>query len=249
MRNLAALVAKAWNAPFSGWDFSGQGIRESGQFTNWDYPALALARIKNAASVLDMGTGDGEFFAGLAPFPTWAYATEGSPPNIPLAQARLEPLGVHVVQTFQDGSLPFEDAFFDLVLNRHESYSASEIQRILKPGGLFLTQQMGGKNAARLNKLIQNRPEHIFSSWDLRHAHQQIQEAGLAILQEYEEFPQAVFKDIGAVVCYLKTIPWQIEDFTPAHYMPQLTRIDQMIQRDGKLDVPLHHFLIEARKP
>jgi SAM-dependent methyltransferase len=249
MRDLAALVNKAWNAHFTGWDFSGQGIRETGQFTSWDYPALASERMQNAPSVLDLGTGDGEFFACMAPFPTRAYATEGSPSNVPLARARLEPLGVHVIQTFQDGSLPFEDGLFDLVLNRHESYSASEIQRILKPGGVFLTQQMGGKNAARLNKLIQNRPEHIFSPWDLRHAHQQILEAGLIILQEHEEFPQAVFKDIGAVVCYLKTIPWQIEDFTPAQYMPQLTRIDQMIRRDGKLEVPLHHFLIEARKP
>lgn len=249
MKNFATLVAEAWEAPFSGWDFSWLYGREITQPSSWDYPALVKARIRDAQSVLDMGTGEGEFFAHLAPFPSVAFATEGFPPNVPIAQARLEPLGVEVVQTFQDGSLPFEDASFDLVLNRHESFSAEEVERILKPGGLFLTQQVGGKNAARLNKLLEDRPEHIYSPWDLRRASNQILDAGIDILQEQEEFPETIFTDIGAVVYYLKTVPWQIEGFEPAKFMPQLARIDQMIRRDGKLVIPMHRFFIEACKP
>jgi len=30
------------------------------------------------------------------------------------------------------------------VINRHESFSASEVFRVLKPGGIFVTQQVGG---------------------------------------------------------------------------------------------------------
>jgi SAM-dependent methyltransferase len=246
MKDFASLVAEAWDAPFSGWDFSWLIGRETTQPFSWNYAAMASTRMRAAHAVLDMGTGGGEFFANLGPFPETVCATEGYPSNVPIARARLEPLGVNVVQTFQDDALPFEDGSFDLVLNRHESFSADEVQRILKPGGLFLTQQVGGKNAARLNKLLEDRPEHIYSPWDLRRAGNLILEAGLDILQEREEFPETVFTDIGAVVYYLKTIPWQIEGFEPKKYMPQLARIDQMIRRDGKLVVPLHRFMIEA---
>ena len=41
-------------------------------------------------------------------------------------------------------ALPFEDSSFSLVVSRHESYVASEVARVLRPGGLFLTQQLGG---------------------------------------------------------------------------------------------------------
>ncbi|MNJ78400.1 hypothetical protein D3C77_761450 [compost metagenome] len=32
------------------------------------------------------------------------------------------------------------------MINRHEAYSVQELNRILKPGGLFITQQVGGQN-------------------------------------------------------------------------------------------------------
>lgn len=40
-----------------------------------------------------MGTGGGEFLAGLQPLPPHTCATEGYPPNIPIAQQRLKRLG------------------------------------------------------------------------------------------------------------------------------------------------------------
>jgi SAM-dependent methyltransferase len=78
------------------------------------------------------------------PFPELAYATEAYAPNVPVAKKRLEPLGVRVTAIDDDDSLPFDDAGFDLVLNKHESFSPAEVRRILRPGGTFLTQQVGG---------------------------------------------------------------------------------------------------------
>ncbi len=39
------------------------------------------------------------------------------------------------------GDVPFRDACFDLVINRHEAFEAEEVARVLAAGGRFLTQQ------------------------------------------------------------------------------------------------------------
>ncbi len=70
--------------------------------------------------MLDMGTGGGEFLSSLAPFPPYTCATEAYPPNVPIAKARLEPLGIEVFQISEDNFLPIPDNTLDLVINRHE---------------------------------------------------------------------------------------------------------------------------------
>jgi SAM-dependent methyltransferase len=243
------LVKEGWEAPFSGWDFSWLQDRYFENLPSWDYRALALERIRRAHSLLDMGTGGGELLSTLAPFPPDACATEGYPPNVPIARARLEPLGVKVIPIDDKVDLPFEDARFDLVTNRHESYSGGELMRILKPGGIFLTQQVGGLNCLRLNELLQERVEFEYIDWRLDNAVRILSDAGLEILQAREEFPEVMYKDVAAVVYYLKTIPWQIEGFEPEKYMDRLAALHTMILRDGGLVVQDHRMLIEARKP
>jgi SAM-dependent methyltransferase len=40
------------------------------------------------------------------------------------------------------GRLPFRDGSLDLICNRHESFLALEVSRVLAPGGTFVTQQV-----------------------------------------------------------------------------------------------------------
>ena len=67
--------------------------------------------------MLDMGTGGGEFLSSLAPLPDQTWATEAFLPNLPLAKARLELLGIQVVHVDSDFELPFVDEEFYLVIN------------------------------------------------------------------------------------------------------------------------------------
>ena len=53
-----------------------------------------------------------------------------------------------------------------------------------------------------------------FASWSLEAACSELEETGFTILEAKEEFPFQRFYDIGAIVYYLKAIPWQIPDFT-----------------------------------
>jgi len=96
MKDFETLIQEAEQAHFSGWDFSWLRERWIESEPDWDYGALVLERIPAAQALLDMGTGGGEFLASLPSRPAQTCATEAYPPNLPVARARLEPLGIPV---------------------------------------------------------------------------------------------------------------------------------------------------------
>ncbi|SCC37683.1 class I SAM-dependent methyltransferase [Bacillus mycoides] len=236
------------NTNFSGWDFS--FISETGRMKSeplsWSYGSTAFQLMLRAKSMLDMGTGGGEFLSMLQPFPPTIYATEGYAPNVPIARKKLEPLGVTVVEVTDDTVLPFQDGQFDLIVNQHESYSASAVKRILSTNGTFLTQQVGGLDCAELNEQFGTPLNSEFSSWSLKTACNELKENEFTILEAKEEFPLQRFYDVGAVVYYLKAIPWQIPDFTVDSYNEELYRIHEIILQKGYFDVKQHRFIIKA---
>ncbi len=160
------------NQNFTGWDFSfisGTGRMQS-QLLTWSYGSIARSLMQYANSMLDMGTGGGEFLSLLRPYPGTVMATEGYKPNVPIAQQRLEPLGVKVIQFEEDSNLPFKDNEFDLILNQHESYSPEELRRIISNSGTFLTQQVGGLDCSIINKTLGVPLNKEFDNWDLNSA-------------------------------------------------------------------------------
>lgn len=243
------LLSEAQELDFSGWDFSVIGERWMTAPLPWDYIDLVKARLPGVRSLLDLGTGGGEMLASLSPLPPETWATEGYAPNVPVAHQRLDPLGVQVVSEYADEALPFPDACLDLVINRHESFDARELLRVLKPGAHFVTQQVGGKDNFRLNELLQDEPAFEFSFWTLDYVTRLLQAAGFEILRAEEAYPENTFRDIAMVAFYLRIIAWQIDDFEVAAYYEKLHRLHQMIQRDGKLVTYCHRMIFEARKP
>ena len=248
---LLHLWLSEYHYPFAGWDFSHlAGKMVEDHALPWDYRATVCSHLNTAQSLLDMGTGGGEFLASLQPLPPAVYATEGYPPNIPVARQRLEPLGVRVVEVSEDGILSFQDQQFDLVINRHESYEPQELFRVLKPSGHFVTQQVGGLNNLDLNAALQaSHADFGMTYWNLDYAVKQIENAGLRVLEQREAFPVTRFFDVGAIVYYLKVISWQIPDFSVEKYFEQLLELQRRIQTDGNLRVSSHRFFIVARKP
>jgi len=133
--------------PFSGWDFSYLDERMHEEQPPWSYLSRAADLMRRSSSVIDLDTGGGERFLELREYwPGKVVATEEYPPNFLLATERLTPLGVQVVdiRLTDHDPMPFADGDFDLVLNRHAAFNASEVARILAPGGTFLTQQVHG---------------------------------------------------------------------------------------------------------
>ena len=134
-------------AEIRGWDFSHirDRYREEGDLP-WDYRTIVGEHLREEAVLLDYDTGGGEFLLSLRhPYERTA-ATEGYPPNVALCRERLLPLGIDFRACQDPGAIPFPDGSFDIILNRHGSFEAGELFRLLKKGGLFITQQVGGDN-------------------------------------------------------------------------------------------------------
>lgn len=242
------LIADA-EQPFSGWDFSyvSRTKREVEFPLPWSYASLLLPYMWRAGSMLDMGTGGGEFLARLRPLPADTAATEAYAPNVPLARKRLEPLGVHVVEVSEDGPLPLADDRFTLVINRHESYLPAEVARVLKTGGHFITQQVGGENDNELNALLGAEPNDDYLHWNLEYALDELQGSGLEVLWSAEAEVATRFYDIGAIVYYLKAVPWQIPGFSVDAYRDRLLKVHSLIQAHGYIDIASQRFILVAR--
>jgi SAM-dependent methyltransferase len=130
----------------NGWDFS--GVRDDRDPVPWDYQDIVRRYLRPGSRVLDIGTGGGEQFLQLAPLIGTAACIDASAGMVATARARM-PSGLAGKVSFSvmDAErLGLPDASFDLVLNRHAPVYAAEIVRVLRPGGICITQQVGGRN-------------------------------------------------------------------------------------------------------
>lgn len=211
-----------------GWDFSGLASRMSESEVPWNLEAEYRQALRSATRVLDMGTGGGEFlltFSDLLPADT--VATEAWPPNVMAARSALEPRGIDVVEYGAPDedpdsvAMPFPDGRFNLVLNRHESYSAKELARLIEPGGVFLTQQVGGDECGELADWFGSHSELPHVNYD--HFSEQLREAGFSVVDGGEHVGAYRFADVAALLAYLHLVPWELpEDFSVDRYAEQL---------------------------
>jgi SAM-dependent methyltransferase len=257
------LVAEAIAAPFTGWDFSWLDARSTNEDLPWSYAAEVARYSRAARNMVDMGTGGGEQLAGITPRPDRTIATESWRPNVPVAARGLRPLGIPVIHcdgaadnmseegasTTPDraGLLPFADDAFDLVINRHESFRADEICRVLAPGGIFITQQVDYHSDESLFELLGLDPHDAPQTW-LPLATEQLTASGLTIAHTSAGQETRYFEHVGAVIYYLKIVSWEIPEYSLETFLPALRAA---WQRPGMwpLSVSGRRFIVVARKP
>jgi SAM-dependent methyltransferase len=235
--------------PFTGWDFSYLDGRMGEEQPPWSYPARARALMQQSTAVLDMGTGGGERLLELRDgWPQKVVVTEDYAPNVKLAEERLGPLGVTVIRMAlkRVGLMPFESGEFDLVLNRHSGLNCAEAARILAPGGTFLTQQVHGLWAQDLLAAFDTTPQWPDATLDFYLP--KLEAAGLSFEAAEEWLGRLVFHDVGAVVYYLRAVPWLVPGFSVATHTDHLMSLQERLQREGELVFEARKLLIEARK-
>lgn len=262
---LDALLIEAQGQPFSGWDFSWLADRLTILPPDWDFQAIVERYAHSSPDLLDMGTEGGEWLAGLNFRPPRTVATEGWPPNVPVARDRLTPLGIDVYDagggpdnvdqpigtavpvSGTDGALPFSDDSFQVICNRHESYVAAEVRRVLTMGGHFITQQVGGgftddfHRALGLPPVSDPRPR-----WELNFATHQLKVAGLRVIESGEGFETQAYSDAAALAWYLLAVPWTVEGFSIQRYREQLHRLHKHMREEHPLTVQLPMFWLTA---
>jgi SAM-dependent methyltransferase len=258
MATFEQLVAEAQAAPVSGWDFSWLTARGSTAAPlPWDYRAEVARHAADAASLLDMGTGGGEWLAKLTPHPPRTVATEGWPPNVPVAARRLRQGGIPVVQDegaadnraedANRGRLPFRDGAFTLIINRHEAFLAAEVSRVLAPGGTFVTQQVDTHTSDGLYDVLGLPVPEQPASW-LPLAQRQLGDAGLTVRRAVAGEEVERFADVAAIIYYLRLVSWAVPEFTLERFAGRLRELHDT-PAAWPVTVRQHRFLVVAAKP
>jgi SAM-dependent methyltransferase len=261
MNDLDRLIDEALRTPFSGWDFRWLAGRIEETRPPWNYGSELSQALARADAALDIDTGGGEVLARHRAGTGTIVATEGYPPNIDVAAATLRPFGVSVVGTGsapdnidQPGTtpdesgtnLPFRDETFDLVVDRHSSYWPTEVRRVLRPGGTFLTQQfgVGGDDVLRMFE----RPVSGGPDFDLAFAVAQLQDAGMDVIRAEEATTPIAFLDVGAFVYFMRAVPWVLPDLDVVEDRGGLEAVDATVGRAGAFELPGEHMLIVASR-
>jgi SAM-dependent methyltransferase len=243
------LVAEGAAVPLVGYDFSWFEGRATEERPPWGYARLMAERMGHAEAALDLETGGGEVLATVARPPALLVATEGWRPNVEAARTRLRPLGARLIAAADSPPLPFADASFDLVVSRLPVVVLwGEIARLLRPGGTYLSQQVGPGTNRELTEFLMG-PRPVNESRSAASARAGAEEAGLEVVDLRECALRVEFFDIGVVVHFLRKVPWTVPDFTPESYEAELRRLHRQIEREGSFVSTARRNLIEARRP
>lgn len=244
-RTLEALQPHIQRArAMSGWAPSGVVARHLDPAPPWRYEALARERVAGARAVLDMGTGSGDVLAQIAVGASARIvATEEWGPSLAAAQHRLAPIGIDVLHA-QSIRLPFADASFDSVLNRHEELDPAEVARVLAPGGSVITQQVGPDSWPELSRYF---ARHDFG--DLFSAYcDGFADAGLRIAQAEVHSERVAFGSLGDIVYMLLVTPWDVVGFDAAAEIDALIALEDGCRSPEGVVLTEQRFLIEAVK-
>ena len=235
--------------PFSGWDFSYLEGRMMEGREPWSYLERAAELMGRSSSVIDMATGGGEKLLSLREhWPERVIATENYSSSFELATSRLAPLGVRVLKTPASdiALMPFRDDEVDLVLNRQAAFNSLEVARVLAVGGTFLTQQVHALWAWDLLAIFDSSPQ--FPDVTAARYVPELEADGLAIANVEEWEGRLAFSDVGAIVYYLKAVPWLMPRFSVETHLQYLFTLQERLDAGEKLEFYAAKFLIEARK-
>jgi SAM-dependent methyltransferase len=237
-----------------GWDFS--HLEDDGRLVAdevpWDFDEDCLRAMRDSSRIIDLGTGGGERLAGLLDklgadkrCDKQIIATEGWTPNIPLARQTLAEYGVAVREYDSETNphMPFPDTCADLIMSRHESFDPAEIARVLVPGGMFMTQQVDGHDAAELHEWFGT--EFLYPEVSVDNGMSGLHKAGMVI--DKSETWQGImrFSDIEALIEYMALVPWDVPGFTVEGNAARL----ELLSRQPAINVTQCRFRIYAHKP
>ena len=236
-------------AVINGWDFSYIEERYKVGELPWDMTEMIHRYIKDTDRLLDIDTGGGEFLLSLGHSPLLTSAVEGWKPNVELCRKKLGGLGIDFHEMTNYSLMPFDNEQFEIVTDRHGSYDADEVFRVLKHGGIFITQQVGEQNDRELVEMLLPDVKSQYSGHNLAVQTEIFRNADFEIAEQNEVFSPIKFYDSGALVWFAKIIEWEFVGFSVEKCFDRLIEAEKTIQKNGSVEGRIHRFCFVAVKP
>lgn len=236
-------------AHIHGWDFSHiHGRYEEENDLPWDYEKIVREYLSSDKQMMDYDTGGAEFLLSLGHPYNKTAATEGYAPNVQLCKEKLLPLGVDFRECNTPDQIPFADESFDVMINRHGSFSPTEIHRLLREKGVFITEQVGGDNDRDLVEMVLPGTEKPFPDLFLEIQQKKFEEAGFKILMAEEVYRPIKFYDVGAFVWFARILEWEFPDFSVDKCFDELLKMQEIVERDGFVEGTIHRYMLVVQK-
>lgn len=250
MRGFDELVGEAEGVGIGAWDFGWLDGRAVEERPSWRYFDRVVERTAGVSRLLEVQAGVGAMIGSLPSLPPLSVATEGFAPSVAVAAPRLGERGVHLVVTSQDRpGLPFADGTFELVVSRHPvDVWWDEIARVLRPGGTYFAQHVGPDSLRSLSEALMG-PLPADAKRDTEVERRGAEAAGLVVQTLQLERPRTAFHDIGAVVYFLRLVPWIVPGFTVPAYRAPLRHLHDRIHHTGPFETTASRTLVQATKP
>lgn len=205
---------------------------------------LERVPIEPGMEVLDLATGTGNVAIRAAQRGARVTGLDLTPELLDRARERAVAAGVQVEWVVGDvEDLPFEDGRFDVVLDRHESYVAAEVFRVLRPGGAFVTQQVDGRDFEETHALFGGTP--VYSHVTLETFRAEAETAGFVVEDGREWSGTMRFADVATFVSYVRMVPWEVpDDFSVDRYADAL-----LAMTEHDLVFTRRMFVLVCRRP
>jgi len=243
------LAAEAYARTKTGWDPGFIDSRHIGPPIPWDYEALAHEALRLSRCAIDLGTGGGEVLARIAAGSHFArlIATEAWAPNARLAHEHLRKQRIPVVRCANgEGTLPFKDEAFDLVLDRHEALDPAEVDRVLGNQDAPPTAEQLNASFPELHRYFDRAvrfPDHYHNYADA------LRGLGYAVEIERHDF-ETGFPALSELVQMLVIAPWYVPDLDVKCDLEPLRRLEAELSRPGgEIVLREGRYLLRAVKP
>jgi SAM-dependent methyltransferase len=172
-------------------------MNEFRQPVPWEYRDVVPRYLRSSDIVLDVGTGAGERLRELAPSFGHGLGIDADPEMVRLACE--DPAGNLSFRVCSE-RLESVSEVFDVILDRHAPFDLDAVAAHLRPGGYFITQQVGERNMACVKAPLgrPTGPPPI--------GRQAIAASGLRLLAFLEYDVEYVVRDIESLVFWLNAL-------------------------------------------
>lgn len=150
--------------------------------------------------------------------PPWGYSRLlGERMAAASAGLDLQTGGGEVAEADHDAPLPYPDESFDVVSSRHPIENPwREIARVLRPGGTFLSQQIGAGTVRELKEFFLGPQD--YGDWTPEVLRGEAEAVGLTIQRLEPAKLRMEFSDLAAVVHFLRKVIWIVPGFEVEKY-------------------------------